>query len=104
MFILQCIHFRLFYTASKSVGDTNQDPYFLGSGPGGNWRGRSPVEYRGNVIGLGQLQRGFNLGRGENAYGRTDRCTDVQIPPLFYRTLSPPVPSGAAAPLIYNII
>ena len=26
-----------------------------------------------------------------------DRWTDVQIPPLFYRTLSPLVPSGAYA-------
>ena len=26
-----------------------------------------------------------------------DRRTDGQIPPVFYRTLSPPVPSGAAA-------
>ena len=23
--------------------------------------------------------------------------TDIQIPPVFFRTLSPPVPSGAAA-------
>ena len=29
--------------------------------------------------------------------GQTDIQTDVQIPPVFYRTLSPPVPSGAAA-------
>ena len=29
--------------------------------------------------------------------GRTDRRMDVQIPPVFYRTSSPPVPSGAAA-------
>ena len=26
-----------------------------------------------------------------------DGQTDVQIPPVFYRTLSPPVPPGAAA-------
>ena len=34
-------------------------------------------------------------------YRWTDGCTDVrmdgQIPPVFYRFLSPPVPSGAAA-------
>ena len=29
--------------------------------------------------------------------GRTDVRTDVQIPPVFYRTLSAPVPSEAAA-------
>ena len=34
--------------------------------------------------------------------GQMDGHTDVQIPtvPLFYGTLSPPVPSGAAALLI----
>ena len=29
--------------------------------------------------------------------GRTDGRTDGQIPPVFYRTSSPPVPSEAAA-------
>ena len=35
--------------------------------------------------------------RGICMYGCMDRRTDVQIPLVFYRTLSPPVPSGAAA-------
>ena len=35
------------------------------------------------------------LGGGTD--GRTDGRTYVQIPPVFYRTSSPPVPSGAAA-------
>ena len=118
----------------------------MGSGPGGNRRGRSPVEYRGNLyvrtsvrtyvrpstrpsplrpirgrprplrarcrpllIGLDQRLRGLHLPlrglglpliglRGEGRVdGRTYRRTDVQIPPVFYRTSSPPVPSGAAA-------
>ena len=36
----------------------------------------------------GELMYGW---RDVRMYGR-----DVQIPPVFYRTLSPPVPSGAA--------
>ena len=33
---------------------------------------------------------------GGRTDGQTDR-RDVEIPPVFYRTLSPPVPFGAAA-------
>ena len=48
---------------------------------------------------LGQSLRGLGhplKGLG-GTYGRTDVCTDVQIPSVFYRTSSPPVPSGADA-------
>ena len=36
-------------------------------------------------------------GEDGRMYGCTDVRTYVQIPPVFYRTSSPPVPSGAAA-------
>ena len=35
--------------------------------------------------------------QGGGTYGRMYVRMEVQIPPVFYRTSSPPVPSGAAA-------
>ena len=47
-----------------------------------------------SLRGLSQPLRGPAWG---GTCGCTDGRTDVQIPPVFYRTLSPLVPSGAAA-------
>ena len=132
----------------------------LGSGPGGNWRGLGPVEYRGNQYipsvyksthasvppptglleaGQGLSETGSSLseagsglskassglskassGPSEDSSGvsdwsclsdachgswletvrRTDGCTygrDIEIPIVFYMTLSTLVPSWAAA-------
>ena len=55
--------------------------------------------------GLGQLLRGLGqhlkgpggVGLYRRMHGQTVGWIDVQIPPVFYRTTSPPAPSGAVA-------
>ena len=83
-----------------------------GSGLGGNWRGPSPVEYRGHMYmytsiclcvqmsacpSLCSWRRRLSAFQGDWPGWETCIRIDVQVPPVFYRTLSPPVPSGAAA-------
>ena len=82
-------------------------PCKQGSGSGGNRRRRSPVEYRGNLYVCLYLHKAVrpscerpasaSEGLKGRTYVRMYVHTDVQIPPVFYRTSSPSVPSGAAA-------
>ena len=79
-------------------------PLFLGSGPGGNRRGRSPVEYRGNLyvrpyvrISVCPSVRPSIHSSSDGPRGGGGRCTDVWT---YGRTDSPCilqdfVPSGS---------
>ena len=52
---------------------------------------------RGEGLMGGQAYKWMDRHTDIRTYGRTDVWTYVQIPPVFYRTLSPLVPSKAAA-------
>ena len=76
---------------------------FLGSGSGGNWRRRSPVEQGKSVCPYVHLYIHTSVcpPPAPQMDGQTDLQTHVWMYrfPLFYRTLSPSVPSEAAAQL-----